>query len=182
MERTLKSQVVTGLVERLAKSPNFYLTDFTGLRVKQMTELRRRLRRAGLEYVVVKNTLALRALKESAAGAAGLDQHLAGPTGLVFAGADPVAAAKVIGDFHREFYKPGEDARPAVKAGIVEGRAVTSDEVKRLALLPPREVMLGQMAGALQAPLQGFLGAMNGLLYQWVGALEALRSQRATAA
>lgn len=173
MNRTQKSTVVADVRERLARQPNVYLTDFTGLKVKQVTELRRRFRQAGLEYVVLKNTLAQRALAE--VDIAGLDAALAGPTGWVFA-EDPVAAAKIIADFQKEagtFH---------VKAGLVEGRLVTPQDVAHLAKLPSRPELLSQLAGALQAPLQAFLGAANGLMYQWVGALEALRSQRSESA
>jgi large subunit ribosomal protein L10 len=149
------------------------VTDFSGLNVLRMTEFRRRLRVAGVEYIVVKNTLAQRALAANAV--TGLDGHLKGPTGLVLAGSDPVAAAKVLTDFAREFEKP------AIKIGLVDGKPVTPDQVKRLASLPSREQLLGQLAGAFQAPLAQFAGAMNGLLYQVVGALEALRSQRSAA-
>jgi large subunit ribosomal protein L10 len=173
MNRTEKATIVDGIRERLTRLPNLYLTDFTGLRVKQITDLRRRLRAAGSEYVVVKNTLAGRAFSEVAA--AGLAERLAGPTGFVFA-ADPITAAKIITDFQKEA------ETFTVKAGLVEGRPVTAQEVQKLARLPSRTELLGQLAGGLQAPLQGFLGAMNGLLYQWVGALEALRKQRAEAA
>jgi len=171
MDRTVKLDLINGLTARLKGSPNLYVTDFTGLRVKHATELRRRLRKAGVEYVVVKNTLAERALKE--ASVTGLEQDFAGPTAIVFAGKDPVPAAKVLGDFQKEF------ERPSVKAGLIEGKRLGPAEVKRLASLPSKEQMLAQLGGAMQAPLQGFLGAMNGLLSQWVGALEALRSQRA---
>ncbi len=173
MNRTEKATIVADIRERLARLPNLYLTDFTGLRVKQMTDLRRRLRAAGLEYVVVKNTLAGRAFAE--ATVTGLAERLAGPTGFVFA-ADPVTAAKIITDFQKEA------EAFTVKAGLVEGRPITAQDVQKLARLPSRAELLGQLAGGLQAPLQGFLGAMNGLLYQWVGALEALHKQRAEAA
>ncbi|HET7039652.1 MAG TPA: 50S ribosomal protein L10 [Gemmatimonadales bacterium] len=173
MNRTEKAQVVAGLRERLARLPNVYLTDFTGLRVKQVTDFRRRLRAAGLEYLVVKNTLAQRALLE--ASIQGLDEQLAGPTGFVFA-ADPVAAARVIADFQKE----AEKLR--IKVGLVDGRPVSPEDVQRLARLPSRTELLSQLAGGFQAPLQAFVGALNGLLYQWVGALEALRQQRGDAA
>jgi large subunit ribosomal protein L10 len=90
----------------------------------------------------------------------------------VLAGKDPVAAAKVLTDFIREFEKP------AIKIGLVDGRPVTGDQVKRLASLPPREVLLSQLAGAMQAPVAQLGGLLNGILYQMVGALEALRAQR----
>ena len=174
MNKTEKGGVVAELTRRLSGSTTLYLTDFTGLTVKRMTELRRKLRGVGVGYEVVKNTLATRALEE--AKITGLDDVLAGPTGLVFAGPDPVGAAKILSEFHKEFQQP------TVKAGLLDGRRITAQEVSRLATLPSREAMLAQLGGAFQAPLQGFLGAMNGLLYQWVGALEALKTQRGGAA
>ncbi len=169
-----KQESVTALAGKLKRAPTVYVTDFTGLNVARITDLRRRLRAAGVEYVVVKNTLALRALSE--AQVTGLDAHLAGPTALVLAGADPVAAAKVLADFAREHEKP------AIKIGLVDGKAVTPEQVKRLALLPSKPELLAQLGGALQAPLAGFVGALNGLLVMWVGALEALKTKRASGA
>jgi len=86
----------------------------------------------------------------------------------------PVAAAKVLADFAKEFEKP------AIKVGLVDGKTVTPDLVKRLASLPTKHELLAQLGGALQAPMAGFLGALNGVLMNMVGALEALRTKRAT--
>lgn len=174
MNKTEKGGVVAELTKRLSGSKTIYVTDFTGLPVKHMTVLRRRLRGVGVGYEVVKNTLAARALE--GAKITGLEDVLTGPTGLVFAGPDPLGAAKILSDFHKEHQQP------TVKAGLFDGRRITAQEVNRLATLPSREAMLTQLGGAFQAPLQGFLGAMNGLLYQWVGALEALKAQRGGAA
>lgn len=173
MSKTERQATVESLTEQLKGSPNVFVTDFTGLNVLRMTELRRRLRSAGVDYVVVKNTLAQRAF--AANGVSALDEHLAGPTGLVLSGSDAMAGAKVLADFAREFEKP------AIKVGLVDGKPVTAEQVKRLASLPSREVLLSQLAGYIQAPMAQFAGAMNGLLYQMVGALEALRSQRSAA-
>jgi large subunit ribosomal protein L10 len=173
MSKTERQATVESLTELLKGSPNVFVTDFSGLNVLRMTELRRRLRGAGVEYVVVKNTLAQRAF--AANGVHALDEHLAGPTGLVLAGTDALAGAKVLTDFAKEFEKP------AVKIGLVDGRPVTPEQVKRLADLPPRDVLLSQLAGYMQAPMAQLAGVMNGLLYQMVGALEALRSQRSAA-
>jgi large subunit ribosomal protein L10 len=170
MSKTERQTTVEQLTEQLKASPNVYLTDFSGLTVLRMTELRRRLRTAGVEYVVVKNTLAQRAF--AANGVAVLDDHLAGPTGLVLAGSDPVVGAKVLSDFAKEFEKP------AIKIGLVDGKPVTADQVKRLADLPSKDVLLSQLGGYMQAPMSQFAGVMNSLLYQVVGALEALRAQR----
>ncbi len=159
MSKSERQAEVDALTQRLGASPNIYVTDFSGLSVGKLTELRRRLRVAGARYVVVKNTLAQRAL--AANRIAVLDDHLAGPTGLVLTGADPLPAAKVLGEFAREHQKP------AVRIGLVDGKAVNPAYVKRLGELPGREALLGQFAGCL-----------NGVLYQMVGALEALRDKR----
>ncbi len=169
-----KQESVTSLAAKLRRSPALYVTDFSGLNVARLTDLRRRLRAAGVEYVVVKNTLALRAFNE--AKVTGLDDHLAGPTGLVFAGTDPVAAAKVLADFVKEFEKP------SVRVGLVDGKAVSPEQVKRLAALPSKTELLAQLGGAFQAPLAGFVGALNGLLMNMVGALEALKAKRSSGA
>jgi large subunit ribosomal protein L10 len=159
MSKTDRQNQVAALTDRLKDSKNIYVTDFTGLSVGKITELRRKLRAAGARYVVVKNTLAQRALAANAIRE--LDDHLAGPTGLVLAGTDPLAAAKVLGEFAKE------NQKPQVRIGLVDGKAVNPAYVKRLGELPGREALLGQFAGCL-----------NGVLYQMVGALEALRDKR----
>jgi large subunit ribosomal protein L10 len=159
MSKPERQTKVEALTERLGTSANIYVTDFSGLDVGKITDLRRRLRAAGARYLVVKNTLAQRALAANRISL--LDDHLAGPTGLVLAGDDPLPAAKVLGDFAKEHQKP------AVRIGLVDGKAVDPAYVKRLGALPSRDVLLAQLAGCL-----------NGILYQVVGALEALCEKR----
>ena len=171
MKRTEKEQLVDDLSAKIKGANALYYTDFTGLNVKRMTELRRRLRKAGLEYVVIKNTLALRAASQS--GLPSTD--LRGPTGVVI-GADPVAAAKVLSDFARE-----NEQRPEVKGGLLDGRPIDTAQVKQLASLPSREQMLAELGAGLQSPMAAFVGALNGLLYMFAGALESLREQRESA-
>lgn len=168
MRRTEKEQLVSELRQKIAGARALYFTDFTGLNVKGMTELRRRLRRAGVEYVVIKNTLALRAVSESGLPAA----PLRGPTGVVLS-RDPVVAAKLLTDFAKE-----NEQKPVVKGGLLEGQPVDEAQVKKLATLPPREQMLAELGAGLQAPLAGFLGALSALLQNFVGALEGLKQQR----
>jgi large subunit ribosomal protein L10 len=172
MKRNEKEQLVAELKTKIQSSPALYYTDFTGLNVKRMTELRRRLRKANVEYVVIKNTLALRAVNESGLVAT----RLRGPTGLVFA-KDAVAAAKLLQDFAKE-----NDQKPVVKGGMLEGRALDVAQVKQLATMPTREQMLAELGAGLQSPLAAFVGALNGMLYMFAGALEALRTQREGAA
>jgi large subunit ribosomal protein L10 len=168
MKRTEKEQLVVELKEKIGGAQALYYTDFTGLNVKRMTELRRRLRKANVEYVVIKNTLALRAVNES--GLVG--ERLKGPTGLVMA-KDAVGAAKILSDFAKE-----NDQRPAVKGGMLDGTSIDAAQVKRLAAMPSREQMLANLGAGLQSPLGAFVGALNGLLMTFVGALDALKTQR----
>ena len=171
MKRPDKEQLVVELKEKIGGAKALYYTDFTGLNVKSMTELRRRLRKQGVEYVVIKNTLALRAVNES--GLVG--ERLKGPTGIVVA-KDPVAAAKVITDFAKE-----NDKRPAVKGGMFDGRAVNAAQVAKLANMPSREQMLSQLGGYMQAPMTQMVSAMNSLLSNFAGVVEALKAQREAA-
>jgi large subunit ribosomal protein L10 len=167
MKRTEKEALVAELETKLRGAKALYYTDFTGLNVKQMTDLRRRLRKGGVEYVVIKNSLALRAVNQS--GLVGT--KLKGPTGIVI-GRDPVTAAKVLTDFAKEFEKP------QVKGGLLDGRAIDKAQVAKLATMPSREQLLANLGAALQSPLAGFAGALNGVLSTFAGALEALRAQR----
>ena len=168
MKKTEKEQLVSDLSAKLKGANSLYYTDFTGLNVKRMTELRRRLRRAGIEYVVIKNTLALRAVNESGL----IGQKLKGPTGLVV-GKDAVGAAKILTDFAKEF----ED-KPAMKGGMLDGKSIDNAQVKRLAALPSRDQMLADLGAGLQSPMAAFVGALNGFLYMFAGALDALKTQR----
>ena len=160
MKKSEKEQLVSELKGKIDGATALYFTDFTGLNVKRMTDLRRRLRKAGVEYVVIKNTLALRAVNE--AGLTG--GTLKGPTGVVVS-KDPAAAAKVLIDFARE-----NEQRPTLKGGLVEGEVVSEADVKKLATLPSKEVALGLLAGA-----------MNGVLMVFALALEARKEQLETA-
>jgi len=171
MKRPDKEQLVVELKEKIGGAKALYYTDFTGLNVKSMTELRRRLRKQGVEYVVIKNTLALRAVNES--GLVG--ERLKGPTGIVVA-KDPVAAAKVITDFAKE-----NDKRPTVKGGMFDGRAVNAAQVAKLANMPSREQMLSQLGGYMQAPMTQMVSVMNSLLSNFAGVVEALKAQREAA-
>ena len=156
MKRTDKEQLVAELSDKIKSATVLYYTDFTGLNVKRMTELRRRFRRAGVEYVVIKNTLAARAATD--AGLDGAADRLRGPTGVVI-GTDAVVAAKVLSDFATH-----HDQRPEVKGGLLEGKAIDAEQVKKLALLPSRDQMLAEFGAGLQSPLARFVGALNGVM------------------
>lgn len=160
MKRSEKEQLVVELREKITGAAALYYTDFTGLNVKRMTDLRRKLRAAGVEYVVIKNTLALRAVSESGL----VSTKLKGPTGIVV-GKDALMAAKVLTDFAK-----ANDQRPEVKGGVYEGKEVDAKMISKLAAIPPRDVLLSMLAGALQAPMGAMLGALEALKAQREGA------------
>jgi large subunit ribosomal protein L10 len=168
MKRTEKERLVIELKEKLEGAKALYYTDFTGLNVKRMTELRRRFRRANVDYVVIKNSLALRAVNESGL----VTQKLKGPTGLVMS-KDPVVAAKLLADFAKE-----NDQRPTVKGGLLDGKTLNAAHVKQLASMPSREQMLAELGASMQAPIAAFGMAMNSLLIMFPLAVEALKTQR----
>ena len=151
MKRSDKEQLVAELRTKLEGAEGVFYTDFTGLNVKRMTELRRRFRKAGVEYVVIKNSLALRAADE--AGLTG--QKLKGPTGVVVA-KDPITAAKLLTDFAKE-----NDAKPTVKGGIYEGAVIDAVLVKKLASLPTRDEALSILVGTFNSVLMSFALALE---------------------
>ncbi|WP_027718936.1 50S ribosomal protein L10 [Desulfovirgula thermocuniculi] len=169
--REEKKAILEELKAKLSTCKAAVLTDYRGLNVASITKVRRRLREAGGEFKVVKNTLTRIAAREI--GLEGLDPYLAGPTAIAFGFADPVAPAKAIAELAREF------KQLEVKGGILEGRVIDAREVRRLAELPSREVLLGRVLGGMQAPLYGFAGALQGLLRSLVYVLEAIRKQKA---
>lgn len=145
MPRPEKVQAVADIKESLEGSEAVFLTEYRGLTVKAVQELRASLRASGAEYKVVKMTLARLAADD--AGITGLDEHLLGPTALAFAKSDPVATAKALKDFaktHEVF---------VMKAGVLSGNILSPEEVSRLAEIESREVLLAKIAGAARATL-----------------------------
>ena len=151
MKRTDKEELVRGLKKKMEGADALYYTDFTGLNVKRMTELRRSFRKAGIDYVVIKNSLALRAVNESGLAA----PTLKGPTGVVIA-KDAIVAAKLL----TEFAKKNEE-RPSVKGGLYEGASIDGALVKKLALMPTRDEALGQLLGCLNSVLSAFASVLE---------------------
>ncbi len=172
MQRAEKETSITELKERIDRAPSLYLTDFTGLNVKAMTQLRRSLRTSGAEYVVVKNRLAQRAFKESE-GLPDIGSSFEGPTGLVFGFGDAVATAKALADFAKE-----HDQRPALKLGLMDGKVLDAARIARLASLPPREQLLSELAGVMEAPMAMLAAALEAKVQEMAGLLDALRMER----
>lgn len=171
--RQEKEEMVSSIREKLARSRSVVLIDYRGLTVAQATRLRRRLREAGVEYRVLKNTMVRLAAKELGLA---LENYLEGPTALAFGYKDPVAPAKALADFIKEF-KILE-----IKAGVVEGQVVDAAGVKALADLPPREILLGKVLSGIQAPLVGLVSVLGGPMRGLVYAVEALRKEKEVSA
>lgn len=150
MARPEKVQAVSDIRDGLESARAVFLTEYRGLSVQAVQELRRALRDAGGEYKVVKMTLAKRAAGD--AGIEGLDEYLSGPTALAFANNDPVAAAKALKDFSND-----HDVF-VLKAGYLSGNILSPEEISRLAEIEPREVLLAKIAGAAKAPLYAAAG------------------------
>ncbi|MDI3257807.1 MAG: 50S ribosomal protein L10 [Kyrpidia sp.] len=151
--RQEKVQAVEELAAKLREAKAAIVTDYRGLNVAEMTELRKRLREAGVDYKVVKNTLTRRATR--AAQAEVLDQHLVGPTAIAFGFEDVVVPAKILSEFAKD-HKALE-----IKGGLVEGRLVDAAGVDALAKLPPREGLLSMLLSVLQAPMRNFAYAVK---------------------
>lgn len=148
-----KKQVVAEIAEKLEKSKSTIVADYRGLDVKQMNELRKQLREAGVEFKVLKNTLTRRACEQ--AGVSELTEHLTGPTAVAFSYEDVIAPAKIIHGFAKE------NKELEIKGGMVEGKAVAIDEIKELAELPSYEGMLSMLLSILQAPVRNFALAVK---------------------
>jgi large subunit ribosomal protein L10 len=170
ISREQKQAVIQELVEKLGNAKGAVLTDFRGINVIKVTELRRQLRAAGVDFKVVKNTLAKRATSEL--GITDLDQYLEGATAIAYSLEDPVAPAKAVSEFIKA------NRMLSIKAGLVEGSVITADGVQALADLPPREVLVAQVVGAIAAPISGFLNVLQGPVRKLGYALEAVRKQK----
>lgn len=148
-----KAQLVAEVVEKFQTSATTVVTDYRGLTVSQVTELRKQLREAGVEFRVLKNTLLRRATAETELTE--LDEHLVGPTAVAFSKEDAVAPAKIISEFAKK------NNALKVKGGIVEGRVVDLDQIKALADLPSREGLLSMLLSVLQAPMRNMALAVK---------------------
>jgi len=165
-----KAEQVELLTEKLRKAKVALLTDYRGLTVTQLQDLRGRLRNGDVEYRVVKNTLARRAAE--AAGVPALQAELEGPVAIAFGYDDLSLPSKLINEFVRT-----TRLKLDVKGGLVEGRVFSPDQVKQLADLPSRETLLAQLLGTLQSPVAQLVGIMQTPVQQLLGVLDAYKSK-----
>ncbi|NQX64297.1 50S ribosomal protein L10 [Paenibacillus qinlingensis] len=148
-----KEQAVAEVTEKFKASASTIIADYRGLNVAQVTQLRKSLREAGIEFVVLKNSLARRASANAELSA--LDEFLTGPTAIAFSKDDLVAPAKILTEFAKK------NDKLSVKGGVVEGRVVGYDQIKALAELPSRDGLLSMLLSVLQAPVRNFALAVK---------------------
>lgn len=165
---------VAEIKERLGRARSMVVAEYRGLDVKEITDLRKQTRDAGVEFKVFKNTLTARAAKEL--NITGLDTYLEGPNGFAFAYDDPVAAAKALA----EFAKSHEEL--VIKCGVLDGKVIDAAGVKSLADLPSREVLLSMLLRGMQGPISGLVNVLQGTIRNLVYALDAVRKQKEEAA
>lgn len=172
MKRTEKTEIVKDLHAKLEQAQATVLTDFRGLKVEALNALRAQLRSAQSEYKVVKNNL----IKLAAEGtdAAVLGDYLVGPCGLAIAYADPVVIAKVL----TEFVKINPNL--AIKGAVLQGKFIGEEDVKSLATLPSRDVLLGKLLSVLVASPAGLVQVMSGVMRKFLYTLKAIQDQKST--
>jgi len=170
LTRNDKEQMLAEYQGGLAKAPHAFVLGYQGITVPQVTELRNRVRQSGGEYIVVKNTLALRAIDSQAL--AQLKEHFVGPTAVVFSLTDPVAVAKALTDYAKDV--------PAIKlkAGLVEGRAIAADQIKDIASLPSREALIAKLLFLMQSPVTRFVRVLAAVPQSFVMVLDQVRKKK----
>ena len=151
----LKSQVVSEIVEKLEKSSSAIVVDYKGLTVEEVTELRKKMREAGVEYKVYKNSLVTRAANELGLG--DVVQYLEGPVSIAFGYEDATAPARVLNNFAKDHKKL------ELKAGIVDGIVYDKAGVEKLATIPSKEVLIAKLLGSFKAPLSNLAYLLNAI-------------------
>ncbi|KZE72145.1 50S ribosomal protein L10 [Paenibacillus elgii] len=160
-----KAQQVTEVSDKLKENSCSIVADYRGLNVKQVTELRKQLREAGVEFQVLKNTLIRRAT--ATAELSDLDEYLTGPTAIAFSKDDIITPAKILTEFAKK------NDQLSVKAGVVEGKVVDFNQIKALAELPSREGLLSMLLSVLQAPVRNFALAVKAVSDKQEGGAQA---------
>jgi len=172
--RPEKQQEVEALKTKFGAAKGIVLADYTGVTVAEVSELRRKCRAAKVEYKVVKNTLARIAAREVSLGE--LADHFDGPIAVALSSVDSVAPAKVLSDFSKHYQKL------TLKAGYFDGRVYSEAQVKEIAMLPPKEQLLGQVIGAVQAPMTQLVYCIESVLRNLVTVIDEAGKKNAAEA
>jgi len=168
-----KITAVKELKKLFEDADSFFVTDYQGLNVADITVLRKNFRENNIKFLVAKNTLFRRAAAE--AEVEGVEEFLTGPTAIAFGGDDPVTTAKII----QESYKVHK--LPRVKVFVVDDTQYDAEDLKRFAELPTREVLLSQVIASVEAPLTELVGTIDGFFRKLIGTIDALADKRKNA-
>lgn len=168
--KAFKKEKIQEMSEIIAKSKVAIVTDYRGLTVAEITDLRRQLQKEGADYAVVKNTLAKIAVKDTPYD--GLTEFLQGPSAVVFGFEDQVAPAKVLTQYIKKAKKV------ELKGGVIDGKVLSLEEVKKLAELPSKEELYAKMLGSINSPASGIVNVVNGVARALVIAMEEVRKQK----
>jgi len=168
--RPEKKAAVEEIADKLDRAKSLVFTDFVGLNVEEMTELRDKLREAGVEYKVVKNTLAKIAARQE--GLDKLTDEFTGPTAIAFGMEDVVSPAKVLVDFDEEHEVFD------IKGGFLNGDLINDEKVKSLADIPSKEVLLSQLLAGMQAPISGLVNVLQGNIRGLVQVIDQIKNQK----
>ena len=173
MLRREKEAIIEETARLLNDSEALYVSDYRGLTVAQLTQLRAALRERGAALHVLKNTLT--AIAAERVGRENIKELLSGPTAVAFCGEDLLGPAKALSDYARA------NQALVLRGGVLQGNVLDADGVRRLASLPPREVLVGQVVGTMAAPLTGLVTVLQGTISGFVRALHQVAEQRAAA-
>ncbi len=172
MNKTEKEQIIAEIQEKVLKAQGMFFTDFAGITVQNINELRNEFRKAGVEYKVVKNTLAKKAL-QNVTGYDEVYDKLVGQTGIAFAYDDAAAPAKII----KKFKEKNEKLK--LKAAVLEKQVYDGSKLDVLAALPTRAEVIAGILGSLNSPISGVVGAINAVMRDLVGVIDAIEKKKA---
>ncbi len=175
MNKSEKEAIIAEVAEKIARASALYFADFTGITVAEETELRREFRKSGIEYTVVKNTLARKAL-ERVAGYDRVYDKLVGPTGIAFSYDDAITPAKIIKKFS------DKTGKMTLKVAVLEKQIFDGAKLDELSKLPSRKELIASILGSLQSPISGIVGAVNAVARDLVGVIDAIEKKKAQAA
>jgi large subunit ribosomal protein L10 len=170
MARPEKERLVTEIKDKLTSAEGVYLTDFKGLNVEEISDLRNQLRQASIEFKVVKNTLARISVNQ--AGYDDLIKYLDGPTAMAFCLSESTVGAKILTEFQKK------NSKLELKACIFEGQVIDKNRIDEIAKLPAREQIIAQTMGTISAPLRNMVGVLNNVLVNLVTVLNEIKNQR----
>ena len=174
MPNAEKIKKVEELNEIFLKAKSAVLANYQGIEAPELTQLRSHMRSSAIDFRVIKNTLARQAAKNTPFEL--LDEEFSGPVSLVVSFDDAVAPARALA----EFSKLGATKNPKVICGVVEGKKVSPEQVKAMADLPSKEVLISQLLATMNGPTTNFVGALSGVLRKLVGTLEAIKEKKAS--